>query len=448
ELREWCGRYPNTRLFYIMLHRDALSDNIVEVAEVCDNISVATPVDGAIPEYVDIDVVDLYTSTLTLDEPLYFTTSIKDLPLKAIGSADAPFTAEIAGGMARGELVELHVSVRDKSLDINSLSELIKPECDLEGNYVLHLSIESLDKGVKVLNPAVRVHIANKPLRSMQVMGGEKEELKVGEASWYDSFLWWSASTPDTLEIPLQPRFNEAALSEGASQTFHITVPEDEEDDDFVIIIDGKEYRAGDNFTISTTSAPETAGLVFKPGAKTGKRYVSLLPLAARSDVERLNGQPVEKLTEAGGISLRARYSEDWNPLKWILCIVGAVILGLLILWFCMLRPLRYPKFRTGAVIIEGPGSYYRRVSLRGKRQVVLTPRRRKQGVLNRLFTGEVYYVPDSSWDADITLVPGLKKRVKVRCPQGWSATPTYTLSSGATVQLHSPQGKSSKLSM
>ncbi len=445
-LREWCGKYPNTRLFYIMLHRKAMNKAIVEVAEMCGNITVAAPVGGAIPEYIDIDPSDLYTSTLTLNEPLELNVSV-DSPLAVKVLCDDPhFTVATRGKAESGRLCLL-VSPREECT-VNELSAEIEPECDAEGEYSFPIDIVSEDGGVFVLNPRVTVHVANKPLRTMQILGGESEELKAEGAGWYDRFLFLGAARPDTVRIPLQPRFNDAALARGASQSFTVAVPEGQPDDDFTIFAGGREYHTGDRITISTADAPEELLLVFSPGARQGKRYVSLVPSVRMSDVERINKLPVEALAASSGISIRSSYSESWNPLAKILLALGLAIAAGLLVWFVVIRPARYPRFQVGAITIEGPGSLNRRPHIAGCRMLVLTSKPRKQGLLNRIFTRRIVYVINPAWSGDIIIVPASRRKAKVRCPQGWSCTPVSTLSAGSSVQLHSPEGPSSRLSI
>lgn len=60
-MERWCGHYPNTRLFYIMLNQAAVDSTILRVAEMCRNIHVVTPVEGVVPEYTDLGRNVIYT---------------------------------------------------------------------------------------------------------------------------------------------------------------------------------------------------------------------------------------------------------------------------------------------------------------------------------------------------------------------------------------------------
>lgn len=91
-LKRWCGKYPNTRLFYIMLTDAAVNSAILEAAEMCPNIFVTTPVgNGVVPEYVDIAPNVIYTSTLELDKEIPFTLSIDKTVDLRIASSDPYF---------------------------------------------------------------------------------------------------------------------------------------------------------------------------------------------------------------------------------------------------------------------------------------------------------------------------------------------------------------------
>lgn len=445
ELEKWCGRYPNTRLFYIMLHKDAVDETIVTVAQMCRNIIVTGPVDGAIPEYVDIEPNTLYTSTLELDRGLTMSLSVDTPTEMKATTSDRFFDVEIDGGRATEGKMLLHVSARDRGAGINELSASIADECDSDGNYEFMISVESTTPGVHVLNSAVRVVVANKPLRAMEVLGGETEEMRLPGASSYAGFLFMGPSVPDTVRIPLSPRFNDAALASGVAQDFRITVPDGQRGDDFALHYNGREYRMGDVLRISTKDAAEEILVVFDREASTGKRYFGLMP-AGTAGVERLNGVPVDEIRDNGGFSFRSTYSIGINPLKLALLILLAALAAALAVWFLIIKPTRYPRIKVSSLEIIGPDTYYKRVHMLGASRVVLTSRRRSQGLLSRLFTGKTVFVRAPHWDKDILIVPGNRKKVKVKCPSPWSCTPGFILSPGIEYTLNSPTGASSKL--
>lgn len=447
-LRAWCGKYPNTRLFYIMLHKAAEDKSIVNVADMCRNIVVATPVNGAIPEYVDIEPTVIYTSTLELDRALPMSLSIESPVGMHVECTDPFFKVELIDGKAKDGKMALKVSPRDSGMSVNDLSAAIEPECDAEGNYEFPVTVVSSDSAVFVLNPDVTIYVANRPQRAMDIFGGERGEAKLDGASWYDRFLFWGASAQDTICIPVYPRFNEPALSRGASQKFRIMVPEGQPADDFTLICNGEEFHTGDVFSISTTSAPEELGLVFAPDAKEGKRYFTLIPLENGSELERLNGMPVEDFADEGGFSFRSSYSVVWNPLKIALVVLCVLVFAALLLWFCVIKPIRYPGFKARTMEIKGPDTYYKRVHFSGASRLVLTSQRHKQSALSRIFTGTTLYVQSANWNRDILIVPATKNKVKVKCPSGWSCTPGFILSPGMEYLLHGPQGDSSKLKL
>lgn len=441
-LERWCGHYPNTRLFYIMLNQAAVDSTILRVAEMCRNIHVVTPVEGVVPEYTDLGRNVIYTSTLTLDEAVPLAYSIDRAVDMRATSKDPFFRVSVVGGQSVDGVIRVKVDPVDAGIDVNELSKAIADSCDADGNYEFHARITATTPGIHVINPDVTVVVANRPLRTLELAGGTTDETELGKAGWYDSFLFWGAAEPDTVKVDLTPLFNDAAKDARSALQMRVAVPKDEPDDDFALFYDGREYSAGDAITV-TPATPATLGLVFRPGAREGKRYFSLVPTTA-NNLERVNGMPPEELRDMGGLSFRSGYSESMNPLKIALICLGILLLAALLLWFCVLRPIRYPAIKAHNIEISGPGTYWRRVHTKGYPRVVLTSRRHKQSLPSRIFTGKTLYVNAPQWTSDILILPASRGKVKVKCPAGWSVSPGFILSRGYDYKLRSPEGETS----
>ena len=185
--------------------------------------------------------------------------------------------------------------------------------------------------------------------------------------------------------------------------------------------------------------------MVFDRDASTGKRYFGLMPVG-ESGVERLNGVPADEIRDMGGFTLRSSYSKGINPLKLALLILLAAAAAAIAVWLLIVKPVRYPRIKVAAMEITGPERYQKRVHMRGATRVVFTSGRRSQGLPSRLFTGKTVFVRAPHWTKDILIVPGAGKKVKVKCPIGWSCTPGFILSSGCEYRLNAPDGTYSTL--
>lgn len=75
-----------------------------------------------------------------------------------------------------------------------------------------------------------------------------------------------------------------------------------------------------------------------------------------------------------------------------------------------------FPPIRMGKITITGPGSYYSSKKIKGARKVILTPKRKSQNMLSRIFTGEIKFIKADHLTPELSIVPaGGKKKVKLR---------------------------------
>lgn len=161
-LERWCGHYPNTRLFYIMLNQAAVDSTILQVAEMCRNIHVVTPVEGVVPEYTDLGRNVIYTSTLTLDEAVPLAYSIDRTVDMRATSKDPFFRVSVVGGQSVDGVIRVKVDPVDAGIDVNELSKAIADSCDADGNYEFHARITATTPGIHVINPDVTVSCPEK----------------------------------------------------------------------------------------------------------------------------------------------------------------------------------------------------------------------------------------------------------------------------------------------
>lgn len=327
-------------------------------------------------------------------------------------------------------------------MDVNDLSRAIADSCDADDNYTFQAQITSKNEGVCIVNPQVSIVV--KPLRTLELAGGSTDEVTLADAKWYDSFLLWGAAEPDTVSIDLSPVFNQAAREARAALRMRVAVPEGEPDNDFTLVYAGRDYAVGDTLII-TPETPATMGLLFKPDAKTEKRYFRLVPVAV-GDLERLNGVPLSDIRDNGGLSFRSKYSVEMNPLKFGLMWFGIFVLAALVFWFVVCRPIYYPGIKARTLEIAGPDTYWRRAHIKGHPRVVLTSKKQSQNIFSRFFIGTTLYVKAPHWTSDILILPASGKKIKIKCPEGWNVSPGSILSAGAEYTLRSPQGSSSTL--
>jgi|GEM_PF-1868534 len=103
-----------------------------------------------------------------------------------------------------------------------------------------------------------------------------------------------------------------------------------------------------------------------------------------------------------------AKYKRTMHPIVQGLLALLAAILSFLLIWFLLIKPLFYPRFRGGEIEFISPalGSFrlkgYRKFQVGGKTKI-------KQGAISRIFTGKIGQAMKDQ-DIDLTLIPHKKR--------------------------------------
>ncbi len=388
KLRRWCGKYPNTYAFYVLLTKAAVDQKIAEIINGCDNEFVVDATKG-IPVFGGIEGgLVIYANTLNLKKTYKLNfSSVDEYAAKAVCS-DPYFDVKVEGGKINGGIIPIRLEARKPIKEINKT---------LPEQYEFTFDVEA--EVINILNPTVRVVMTNKSERTLETLA---EETDMGTARWYDSFLFMGASEQEQLEVDLQAVFNDEALKEGAA--VELTVGDPDGGDDYHLLFNGEPVENGRIALSAGQTDKSLLSVVFDPDAREGSRYLELKPVAKRN-LDNINDQRVEEYT----LTLRAKYHVGWNPLKTILMWVAIILLTLLLLWMLIIRRLVYPPISVKSIQINDP--YFSKVNVKGARRVVFTNKTEHQGLLSRLFTGEILYKKNEIWTSPLAFEAGSKKR-------------------------------------
>ena len=391
KLSEWCGKYPNTYAFYVQLTEAAIDQHVANVINICDNEYVVDASKG-IPVFGGFDNgIIIYANTLNLDKVhlIGFSSSGK-YSANAL-CTDPYFDVKVVDNTIEGGIVPVQIVAKMTITDVNAAI----PE-----TYDFTFDVQSNE--VNIINPTVKVQMTNKPERALEIIS---EETSIGKASWYDSFLFWGASDPDTLSVDLNAVFNNEAKKDRAR--VQLQVQDADGNNDFTLLYNGQIVENGDFIVDSNNTSPSVFSIVFNPKAKEGTRYLNI-KATAKSELDKINGQPVEQYAT----TLRSKYEVDWNPLKTVFMWLGIIILAALFLWFLLLKRLFYPTISVKTIQINDP--YFSKVNVKGKRRVVFTNRKKEQGIVSRIFTGEILYKINEVWTSPLSFEPGAKKKTLI----------------------------------
>lgn len=425
-IRQWCASHRNTRFFYVMLDGMASNPSLDKALEECGDAYGVKCRDGVIPQIADISS-SVHANTLELDRTYSLRFSEPcEYPL-SVRCDDPYFDVSIAGGKASGGRIDLKFDIKtDRTLQ--ELNDLLAADADNDGIYSFGIDITSPDPLLFIANPEVEVHMANRRMRSLEILSGECDEYHASSgAQWYPAFLWSAEHPQDTVKVDLSPVFSN---THGRS-TATFTITPDDNTSGCDITFNGRHLNPDGKFTL-TENSPAIIGICFTPDAADGKHYFTITHTVSR-DIEMINSLPVGNMTP---LSIRTTFKRCWNPLATILFWIAACILAALLIWFVFLQRQLYPRFGKMSLELIGPGSYYTSKKLKGYRMVVLTASRRRQGGLSSILKGKVLYIAGDHFSTPVTITPWHRKSARMAPADGWDITPTSRLETGETYTL------------
>ena len=388
KLKKWCGKYPNTYAFYVLLTEAAVDKKVIEAINLCDNEYIVNATDG-IPVFGSFDKnLIIYANTLNLKKvhKIGFS-SIGEYKAKAV-CRDPYFDVKIVEGKIANGIMPVQIVNKKPVSDINN---------SISQTYNFTFKVEAKD--IDVVNPKIQVHMTNKPERTLETIS---EEADMGDVTWYDSFLFWGARELDTLDVDLKAVFNDEAKKDCSMVELMVTDPDG--GDDFQLLYNHKPIEKGKVVLSSRDDEQSILSIVFNHDAKEGDRYLTI-KTTNKKELDKINDEPIELYD----LSLRSHYAVTWNPLKTIFMWIGIIILAALLLWFLLIKYLMYPTIGVKTIQINDP--YFSRVNVKGVRRVVFTNKAMKQGLLNRIFTGEILYKKHDVWTSPLAFEAGTKKK-------------------------------------
>ncbi len=114
---------------------------------------------------------------------------------------------------------------------------------------------------------------------------------------------------------------------------------------------------------------------------------------------------------------------------------IGSGILLLLLLWFLLVKPVKYRTFKKlrKQMLLQKNGKILeqRNVEFTGARQVVFANKQVKQSFLNRLFTGKIVTYTSAEFTAPVTIQPMRNRKEAYVKALGYTVTPNPMPKSG-----------------
>lgn len=390
-IREWCGKYRDSRAYFVELYKGAMNKEILDaIKNSCNIIPIHS---GDHDHFMAFDKQSITFNTRELEKSARLHSDwSRESPLE-ISCNDPYFSMAIdesklkEGGIADFKLV--------LKTDLHSFDQAVNhcPE------YRFTVKLQTSRKDLKIHNPNIEVVVINKPERVINTEISEGAD--IGCAHYYPAFLFSGESDLDTLSIDLKAHFNEEAKLVGSSMKMQIV--SDIQGDLYTLLYNGDE-KEDKTFTISEDDQQNLLQIIFDRNAYDGDRNFTVKTIEA-DELDRVNqGDPSDFI-----ITLEAEYDIDWNPLKTILFWACIIFLALLILWFCLIKPVARPNFRGIRWISledKNDNSYIKSIRAKGYRQIVFTNKKQKQNSFSKLFGGKINFEVNERWEFPIIITP------------------------------------------
>lgn len=392
-IREWCGKFRDSRAYYVELYDGAINDEIKRAIEESCNITAIRS--DYHDHFMSFDKQEITVNTRELNQTVRLHSDwSRETPL-SVQSNDPYFTVTVEGDkLLEGGVADFRVS---PLVSLQDFSDSI--DHAPEYRFTVTLTTSRQDLGIQ--NPVMEVVVINKPERILSTPVTDGADL--GCAHYYPSFLFWGESELDTLTLDLKMVFNEDAKRQGAMLKMQVT--SDLEGDGYTLLYNGR-AQEDKTFTVSKDDATSLLQIVFNRDAQDGDRNF-VVKTVEGIQLDRVN----QSVPQEYILTLEAEYDIDWNPLQTIIFWAVIVFIGLLVLWFCMIKPVAYPKFRgvNRLTLTNEREAYYQTVPAKGYREIVLCNKAEKQGWIDKTFRGKKRYEVDERWDHPVVISPNGK---------------------------------------
>lgn len=152
-------------------------------------------------------------------------------------------------------------------------------------------------------------------------------------------------------------------------------------------------------------------GLQFMEGIAEGKHngYLKI----KQSDLDRVDSFDLNNATQIEIFRWQARFTKTLHPIIKGLIAAILTIIAFHLLWFLIMKPIFYPKFKRGEFEMLEPT--YHSIKLKGYRQFHLGSKEKiKQGFISKFYTGKIGQKM-REYDFNITLKP-FRRRGNIWC--------------------------------
>ena len=131
-------------------------------------------------------------------------------------------------------------------------------------------------------------------------------------------------------------------------------------------------------------------------------------------------------------VSIICSFPQEHTPLYAKLSII---ILTLLLLWFLVIKPIKYPTFKTYRknILISKAGKIQtqHKVTFTGARKVIFANKVQQQSTLNKIFCGKIVTYVNADFESPISFTPTRNRKAAHAVGHSYNITPNPIQRSG-----------------
>lgn len=401
-LKQWGGMYGNSNVygFYVMLNKEARDNNIESII---DNQAHLWKVETA---NVNINLI-------RLDNHAVFNVR-NDI------SIEIPISGKSSGLNFNASLPDdsglkvKNCKVKDGKLIVKIDVTGDKSTMPVSSTHNLVVSVSNAGQFDFLVTDKVSVKCNNK--REL-VLFTPTERQKMGKVSHYDEFLFVRSKIVP-INHAIDFTFNDDAKADKNAFAEFAFVNNNGQaigPNDMIVTVDGEKLN-NNRFRVTPSHDKVNIEISFPSGAKKGKRqgYLRLV----NHNLHRLNSNECSGQT-ADAFQWTVYNSKTMNPLAKALMWLGILVISALLLWFIVIKPIKYPRFSRfrKMVLVKKNGVVAAQFTcnFKGARRVIFATKKQPQSALNKLFTGRIDTIVNPIFEEPITFLPRKKKKAMAK---------------------------------
>ena len=269
------------------------------------------------------------------------------------------------------------------------------------------------------------------PLALLVSCGKKSDQIvptRWGKENYYNKFLW-KKHIPDTLYRTIEFDFNQDArnymdkplrlgLYKKTDSGKMLPVMESEME----VFVNGDKC-VGNIIDVKPGTDQLKVGIVFDPNAEN-KVHHWFFRAVDDAGLERINDMDADTFNadNASLMDVEVEKHKIMNPLAEALLLTAILLVAALLVWLFVLKPIIFPTFRVGKILLSDPVPYNSLLRIRNYRKLILTSKPQKQRTLNKFFTGKILYEVNQIWTSDVVVEPKDKVSVRLRYPKDFMA--------------------------